>query len=349
VLVGEATAAAREWVGRYAAGKAGFRGAFLAGSAAHRVAGAELPRWSDVDVRVVVAGPLPPKPGKLEHGGVLLDVDVVAADELADADRVAGSFHLAPCFAVDGVLADPTGHLRRLHAAIAPAFARPEEVRRRCVDVVARIEGRLAALDRGRSWPELVTAWMFPATLLTNVVLVAALRNPTVRLRFPAARAVLHAADRADLYERLLGLLGCAALPRAPVERHLDRLEAVFDQAAAVARTPFFFSTDITPRARPIAIEGSRRLGEEGDHREAVFWIVATLARCAQILDADGTEPQRQAGVAELRTAVAELLGIDDADAVERRAAEALALLPEVRAAAAEIGGFRWEPGRPGG
>jgi hypothetical protein len=176
---------------------------------------------------------------------------------------------------------------------------------------------------------------------VTNVVLVAALRNPTVRLRFPAARAVLHQAGRTDVYERFLGLLGCADVGRDVVERHLDGLETVFDRAAAAARTPFPFSGDITPQARAVAIDGSRRLVEAGDHREAVFWIVATHARCRQILDADGPE----SGDAEaFRVAVAELLGIDDAEGLRNRAAAAVAMLPEVWAVAGTIGGFRMEP-----
>lgn len=253
MLVGEARDAARDWVRRHADGRA----AFLAGSAAHRDAGAEQPPWSDVDVRVVVAGRPGPKPGKLRHKGALLDVNLVPEAELADAGRVAESFHLAPCFAVDGVLADPTGLLGRLRAAIAPTFAQPESVRRRCADVVARVEQRLSVLDTARSLPELVLSWLFPASLVTHVVLVAALRPPTVRLRYLAAREVLHADGRADLYERLLGLLGCADVPRNAVERHLGHLAEVFDGAAAVARTPFSFSSDITPVARPVAIDGA--------------------------------------------------------------------------------------------
>jgi hypothetical protein len=344
VLVGEARDAAGDWVRRHAVGTAGFRGAFLAGSAPHREPDEVQPPWSDVDVRVVVAGSVPAKPGKLLHAGALLDVDVVPEDELADPERVARSFHTAPCFAVDGVLADPTGHLRRLHGQIAPTFARPEAVQRRCADVLARIEHRLGALDPlpgpTRPGPEMVLGWLFPASLLTNVVLVAALRPPTVRLRYRAARAVLHAAGRADLHERLLAALGCADVGRATVERHLGRLEVVFDAAAAVARTPFPFSGDVTPAARSIAIEGSRRLVADGDHREAVFWVVATLARCRQILDADAPQPARRDGAAALGSALAELLGVHDEADVHVRAAAARALLPEVGGAAAAIGGF---------
>ena len=64
-------------------------------------------------------------------------------------------------------------------------------------------------------------------------------------------------------------------------------MTAAFDAAAAVAATPFPFSSDITPAARPVAVDGSRDLIDRGHHREAVFWIAATYARCLAILASD--------------------------------------------------------------
>src|SRR5439155_6092998 len=79
-------------------------------------------------------------------------------------------------------------------------------------------------------------------------------------------------------------LLGCARMGRVRVEQHLAALTEVFDVAKAVVKTPFFFASDISEIARPLAIDGSRELIERGDHREAVFWIVATYSRCQKIL-----------------------------------------------------------------
>ena len=60
---------------------------------------------------------------------------------------------------------------------------------------------------------------MFPSSRVTHVVLVAALQNPTVRLRYRAARQALHAVGRPDLHESFLALLGCADVA-AGVVRH---------------------------------------------------------------------------------------------------------------------------------
>ena len=119
------------------------------------------------------------------------------------------------------------------------------------------------------------------------------IRRRTVRLRYLAAREVLQEYGYEDLYWELLALLGCADWMPQQVQRHLDSLERTFDAAAAVAETPFFFSSDITPAARPIAVDASRELIQSGFHREAVFWIVATFARCHMILGTDASQLQR--------------------------------------------------------
>jgi hypothetical protein len=107
------------------------------------------------------------------------------------------------------------------------------------------------------------------------------------------------------------------------VSRNLDRLAEVFDEAAAVGPTPFPFSSDVSAVARPVAIDGSRVLVDDGDHREAVFWIVATFARCRQILGDAGSS-------GSFRAALAELVGVHGPDDLRNRAAATLAFLPEL-------------------
>jgi hypothetical protein len=335
VLAGEARAAALDWVRQHVAAQPWFRGAFLTGSAPDRPADAAHPPWSDVDVTVVVAGKSAPrKPGKVRHRGVLLDVNHLPEERFADPGRVAATHYLAPSFAgpADAVLLDPTGLLARLRAAVAPTFAEPAAVRRRVADVLTTMRSRLAAVDPTAPWHEQVMAWMFPSSLVTVAVLVAAGRRPTVRLRYRAARDVLCAAGRPDLYLRFLELLGCADVDVAVVLRHLDRLADVFDAAAAVGRTPFSFSSDITVEARPIALDGTRALLDAGDHREAVFWVVATFARCQQILTTDAPPGRGRAGELAFREAAGELLGVHSPDDLRARSAGTLDIVPALTA-----------------
>jgi hypothetical protein len=353
--------AAREavaaWVAREAAADPAFRGAFLTGSLTALPAGAPLPRTSDVDVTMLVGAP--PRPSSARLGGPLasgaaaradrdvaagrrkgkrlvdgLLVDVSYLDEamLADPAGVAASFVYAPSFRGGQVLADPTGQLARLEAAIAPGFATPAAIRARTADVHRRIRARLTALDPRAMWPDLVLEWLFPTSLPAVAALVAALRTPTVRLRYLRAREVVPAAE----YERLLALLGCADVAPRLVGRHLDAVATWFDETAAVlARTehdpsaasagaysadpPLPYAADLTTAARPVAIDGSRALVDSGDHREAVFWIVATAARCQVALTARAAALAGQRAP-EFRALVAALTGLrTPADVLTRR------------------------------
>ncbi len=124
---------------------------------------------------------------------------------------------------------------------------------------------------------------------------------------------------------------------RPSVQGHLDELSDVFDQAVAVAKTPFFFSGDITPDGRPVAIDGSQLLIDDGDHREAVFWLMATYARCQKILSADASPSLRHAGSVSFCSAVRELLGVHDIAELFRRRDALRKLLPVLSDAAASI------------
>jgi len=326
VLVGQARAVARDWVLSAAAGEPPFRGAFVSGSAAYLPATAELPATSDVDVVVVTAGRQPPpKLGKFVHGGVLLDVSYGSWSAITSAKAVAKSYVFAPALAAaETVLADPTGRLSTLHRVIAPGFATPAAVADRVDDVLARVERNLDAVDPSAPWPEQVLA-VFPLSLPTQVPLVAALRPPTVRLRYLRAREVTSAAT----YESLLRLLGCADVSAPVVSAALSRLTGLFDATVPAARTPYVFAGDLTAAARPGALEGSAALVAAGNHREAVFWIVATLARCQTMLLADAPELADPVAFADT---VAELTGLRTPADIRNRRTDALALLPQLRA-----------------
>ncbi len=328
--VADARAAAARWVTGHAAHAEGFRGAFFSGSATWLPDDAELPATSDVDVLIVMAQDEPPlKPGKFRYEGVLVEAGHLPWQLLSSAEKVADSYHLASALRTDTIIADPTGRLRELQERVARDFAAPDRVRRRCASARRLIEERLASIDASAPLHQQVTAWLFGTGVTTHVLLVAALRNPTVRLRYPAAREALSAYGLAGRYPELLELLGCAHLTPERVAHHVDALARTFDAAASVARTPFFFSADITPAARPVAIDGSRHLIDAGDHREAVFWIVATFARCQAILAADAPPDVRRAHRPAFEEVLADL-GIASAADLPRRADEVTAYLPEL-------------------
>jgi hypothetical protein len=285
MLVGEARLVAGAWLRHAAPSLATFQGAFMTGSAIWAPDDALMSSSSDVDVTIVLDGQLPPvKLGKIRHRGVLLDVTYLEAAQVASPEVVLGSYYLAGSFSRPSVLLDPSGRLQALTVAVSEEYSRRCWVQKRCEHGWSNAVRHFGALRQTIPWHDQAIIWLFGTAASTIVLLSAGLRNPTVRTRYLAVRRLLADHGLHHEYESFLDDLGCARMSRETVERHLNALEEVFDVAAGVGTTPFFFSSDISAVARPIGIDGSRDLIERGYHREAVFWIVATYARCQTIL-----------------------------------------------------------------
>jgi hypothetical protein len=328
--VGSARAAAVKWVMQHASQENGFRGAYFSGSTVGLPDEAELSVASDVDVVIVtVDSEPPPKLGKFIYRDALVEATYLPWKQLASLEEVLTSYHLAGSFRVDTIISDPTGYLSSLQKQVARHFAEELWVRRRCENARQRIENGLKAIDISAPLHDQVMSWIFPGGVTTHVLLVAALRNPTVRLRYLAAREVLMEYGYDSLYEDLLKLLGCAHLTPECVEQHLEELARTFDDTVSVAKTPFFFSTDITAKARSIAIDGCRELIRAGNHREAVFWIVATFARCHKILEVDATLELQRAHYPAFAAIVADL-GITSSADIISRAEDVIKFLPRL-------------------
>lgn len=270
--IDEARAVAARWVAGHRV--PGFVGAYVSGSAAWLPPEADLPATSDVDIVILIDGEMPPKLGKFHHQGVLLEVSHAP---LEPAEAVLASPALAPGLSRGVILSDPYGQLAALHAGVAKEFARPHWVRARCAALEDRI-ATLSHLDVSQPLADRVMAWAFPTSLPTLVILTAAHTNLTVRRRYVAAREILMRYGEADFYEELLDWLGVAHLEKAEVAAHLDRLAEVYDRVPYDPAKPY--GTDLSPGSRRISIDGTRDLIEQGLHREAVWWIVVTYARC---------------------------------------------------------------------
>ncbi|WNV84009.1 hypothetical protein [Umezawaea sp. Da 62-37] len=327
--VDEARAAAADWVVGRASREPAFLGAYFTGSTVGMATDAELPVASDVDVAVVLdVDEAPAKAGKFVHLGALVEVTYLPWHEVREA---LGTHYLAGGLRTDTIIADPSGRLRPLQAVVAEHFSDEKWVRHRSEAARRRVETRLRALDDTAPWHQQVMGWVFPTGVTAHVLLVAAQRDPTVRLRYLAVRPVAPA----PVYRELLEQLGCADWTPARVGHHLDRLATTFDLAADAARTPLPFSTDLTPAARPIAIDGTRELIDAGDHREAVFWMVVTHTRCHTALALDAPDAHREA-----RPAFDDLmadLGITTTADLRARAERTLGYLPELWAAAEDL------------
>ncbi|MFI7127245.1 hypothetical protein ACIBQ1_16225 [Nonomuraea sp. NPDC050153] len=302
--VEEARQIARQWVLAEGTALPGFDGAFLTGSALWADPADELAATSDVDV--IVVADQPARLGKFAYRGILLEVSSLSG--LGSTHEVLSDYHLAGSFHLPCVLADPSGRLTEIQQVVSRDFAERPWILARCTNAMDRVRGFINGIDERAPLPDQVNSWLFGTGVTTHVLLVAALRNPTIRRRYEAVRDLLAEHGRLDFHESLLELLGSANLSAARVERHLAVLEKVYDAAAALRVPSYPFDSDITPAARPIAIDGTRELIQCGLHREAVFWLVATYARCLAKRAAAGEQAGEQAGESGYEDGFRELL-----------------------------------------
>lgn len=329
MLVHEAKALARQWVLHEGEKLPGFQGAFFHGSINWLAADATLAPTSDLDIMLVFADPPPTKLGKFVYNGVILEVSSLASSALASPEAILSTSHLAGSFQGSSIIADPTGELTHLQQAVAANYAKRAWVIKRCADAEAKIRRNLAGIRKDDPFHDQVMAWLFGTGVTTHVLLIAGLENPTVRRRYLAVRELLANYGRLDFYEELLRLLGCRTLRPQQVAGHLATLTAAFDVAKTVVTTAYPFAADLTDLARPIAIEGSRELIEQGYHREAIFWIVATYARCQQVFDQAGTPEQLATFTPGFQALLADLGIACHGDLVQRRN-QVIAFLPRL-------------------
>ena len=340
--VGQAREKARQWVIEEATGIPGFCGAYTAGSTNWLPDDADLPTTSDLDIMVVLTDPNQGsrrgklRSGKFRYYEVLLEASYLTNDQLQSSDLVLSDYHLAPSFRTASILLDPSGHLTALRAIVSRDYAKRPWVRRRCANARDRVLGHLRSINEGTPLHDLVIACLFGAGITTHVLLVAGLRNPTVRARYLAVRELLADYGDVEFYETLLELLGTARIRRGRVGQHLATLADVFDTATKAIKTPFPFASDLSDIARPIAIDGSLELIERGYHREAMFWIAVTHSRCQKVLSGDATVELPQSLSDSYRDLVDDLDIASFAD-VRRRCAEVERFLPRVWEAAERI------------
>ena len=283
ILAGGAKELAKQWVREEGSELSGFRGAYLVGSVTTLADGAAVPATSDVDIVVVLERGAASKLGKFIYRDLLLDLSCVEWDQVQSHRSILGHFQMAAAFQDLQVLADPSGHLARIRNIVAKHYPSRYWVRQRIHHAGDRALGYLQGIDDTGAWHDQVTAWLFGASLTTLILTTSALRAPTVRRRYVEARQLLAAHGKLEFYEGLLQLLGCTNWSKSQAAGHLAEVAAAFDQAKILPNTNFRFAADISDLARPIAVNGSQELIDQGFHREAVYWMVATFARCQWI------------------------------------------------------------------
>jgi hypothetical protein len=243
-----------------------------------------LPRTSDIDIMLVCEGSSAGKLGKRLEGGLLIELSSIDKSEFEPPEKISGNYFLAGSFRKPTWIFDHDGILDRATTITGRNFSDPYYVQQR-IEHALRNSGTF--LERSKTnlpLHEKVSCWLFARGVLAQVLLVAGLKNPTVRKRYLDARIFLEHHREEAFYEELLALSNFHLIGPGLAIKHLDNLEKIFDQVATLVNESHPFAADLTADAKPVAIGGSRELIAQGAHREAMFWITATFCRCMTVI-----------------------------------------------------------------
>jgi hypothetical protein len=335
--VRDAKAAARQWILEQVGTLPSFHGAFLTGSITSAPDDAVFPPTSDVDVKIVMdAPPDTGGPEKFVAHGTILDVSYAPSDDVRSPEVVLGNYYTAVHFVWPSILLDPSGNLSAIHQVVAREYPRRIWVRRRSEHARSSVEDVLTWLNPTAPIHDQVFTLLLALALSSHVVLVADLKNPTIRKCLVVLKDVLTAYCHESLHERVLGILGSASMDRRQVDSLLTSCVEAFDAAIVVRSTPFPYASNIAAFARPIAIEGSRELIISGHHREAMVWLATIHTWCQTVLHNDAPDEVRSRLTPAYQRLLSEL-GVASYVNVAGRMEQVGKLLPDLWQVAEEV------------
>lgn len=329
--VDEVVAIVREWVDLHARHLPDFAGAYLWGGITALPPDAPFQLYRDVDVVVVLNKGAQDDNLELLYRGVMLEVMWKNLDAHQDAEVVLADPSAGPNLATTQILADPTGRLFPLHEAVAADYRRRRWIWARCEAEKVSAEQQLAAMRQVshpiNSQAAFWSVWLL-LSALSGLLAVAQLKRPTTRRTLTLLRELLEAYGRLDLHEAALNVMGSAQMSRAEVQAMIDQSVLAFDRAVEVFRTPIEFGFMMRPYMRPYLAEATQEMIDEGNHREAMFWI-SCFDTPYLVLQNDAPDTEKPAFAAQLH-AMRVALGYTSVEAWEKRVAAAKHLTQEI-------------------
>jgi hypothetical protein len=304
----------REWVDLHARHLPGFAGAYLWAGITALPPDAPFPLYRDVDVVLVLPEGTQGDTVEVFYRGVMLEVISIDPKDHQDAESILANPSHGPNMATTQILTDPTGILTPLHQKVAAEYGKRRWIEARCEKEKASAAKQLAAM-RAAATPQerLDSVWAF-VSALSGLLAVAQLKRPTTRRTLALLGELLDEQGRSDLHEEALTLFGSAHMSRADVQTMLDQSVVAFDRSVEVYHTPTPYGFTIRPHLRPYLSEATQEMIDEGNYREAVFWISALAGESYLVLQNDAPEEEKPEFAAQLK-AMHIALGYADAPA----------------------------------
>jgi hypothetical protein len=304
----------QEWVNLHARHLPDFAGAYLWAGITALPPDAPFPLYRDVDVVVVLPEGAQDDTVEVFYRGVMLEVISIDLKAHEDAEAILSNPSHGPNMATTQILADPTGILTPLHRKVAAEYGRRRWIEARCEKEKESAEMHLAAMQAASTHQErLDSVWAF-LSALSGLLAVAQLKRPTTRRTLALLGELLNEQRRSDLHEAALALFGSAYMSRADVQAALDLSVAAFDRSVEVYKTPTPYGFTIRPHLRPYLAEATQEMIDEGNHREAMFWISALAGESYLVLQNDAPDEEKSEFAAQLQAMYA-ALGYTDTSA----------------------------------
>lgn len=330
MLVREVKELVSEWVMNYGTTSPDFMGALFRGSITKMQDDDEFPMSSDVDLGFVFEHAIPDEiPKKTVLNGVSVGGLCWLIDRFKPVDKVLGDYRIGFSFQRANLIPGAKEPLVELTGEASREFPKRYWVNQRVEDAQANCAKYVESVYQAENAFDQVMIWLWATGITCHIVLAAGMKNPTVRKRYLAARNVLSDFEMLDFYEALHRLQGSCDWDRFLTDKHFENATRVFDIACEAGPHPFPFGADICKQSRVSVIGGTKSLIDQGDHREAVYWIVATFARSLRILEHVGD----QESLDEFRPSFDEMLsdlGLDSERDIFDRTERVKAAIPQV-------------------
>ena len=321
----------KEWVSIQAEQFPAFLGAHLMGGITSMALSDPFPTYRDVDLHIILkdGSDIPGENAELLYNGLMIEAGFRRQTDYRTPEVILADPVIATHMAVPSILSDPSGFLTRLHEGVAGEYARRKWVQLRCEAEKREAFGKLEFAARTPDPLSAVGLLGYAGVCVSAVLALASLKAITGRRGYIQMRRILESWGRADLYERLLEVVGIASTSRQQAEHYLQDGASAFDIAVKVKRTPHPFGHKMYAHLRPYLVEGAQEMIEEGYYREAMGWTMAFYSGAMQIIQIDAPAhltPHMQAKFDECM----KQFGLDGTVHWETRIEEAKAIFREV-------------------
>jgi len=313
------------WLEEFIAAHPFVTGAYLAGSAAEKAPEDEIAGCSDIDVMLTIEGEARPKPGKIPHGGFVIEGTYIPWAQIADPEAALADYHIAHGLFRSRILCDADGRLTALCEKVRAEFSKPDRILQRVDGVIAKIENGLNGFDPQLPLHNRFMGLAFSAGIMAHAVLVAAQKNPTVRMRYRAAHEIL----APEMQEFLLKTAGFADITPDEARIYALKMGELFDLVSPRCKTVYPFTGDLQPEMKKSAVDDALALIDQGLHRETMFWTCATF--CRLMMQAAADAPQIHAQWTSAFEALSRRIGICTPEQQSARIALIRAALPGLR------------------